>query len=275
MEFSKDSKDVTVLASITSGIGTALAEKYSKKGDIIIGTYRNKDSLDKLEKIPNCHLFYCDINDKKSMNNFIEKYREMNLKWDNFISCVGDPRPLKSFCGGDFDSWNESVHTNVIEQLRMTHGLYPLRNKDKVSNIVYFAGGGSNNAVINLSAYAASRIMLTKMCELLDAENKDINPFIIGPGITKTKFHDPILKNLDRNDQRYIDTKKFMENNEGTSMEDIFNCIDWLCQQGKDVAGGRNFSVVHDKWGNEKLADLLKSDKNMYKLRRSGGDCVI
>jgi hypothetical protein len=66
-----------------------------------------------------------------------------------------------------------------------------------------------------------------------------------------------------------------MSNDEGTSMNNIFDCIEWLCQKGKKVAGGRNFSVVHDKWGNEKLADILESDNNMYKLRRAGNDCII
>lgn len=264
--------DVVVISSITSDIGRYLAKQYSKKGNIIIGTYRNKNSLDSLKRLENTHLFYCDINDKKSREDFIKNYEKIDLKWDNYISCVGYPLPLKPFFKGDFEEWNKSVNTNVIDQLNVTHKLYPFRNKNKISNIVYFAGGGTNNAVINFSAYTASKIMLIKMCELLDAENKDINPFIIGPGITKTKIHDLILKNIDYKDERFKNTLDFLKNKKGTNMRDIFNCIEWLCNQGKKVAGGRNFSVVHDKWGKKELAEILEIDNDMYKLRRQGND---
>ena len=40
----------------------------------------------------------------------------------------------------------------------------------------------------------------------------------------------------------------------------------------REVAGGRNLSVVHDCWGRPELADQLRRDANMYKLRRFGNE---
>ena len=63
--------------------------------------------------------------------------------------------------------------------------------------------------------------------------------------------------------------KKFMDSNDkGTSFEDIYRCLQWAASMGREVAGGRNFSVVHDKWGTERLESELKRDNDMYKLRR-------
>lgn len=276
MEQVSPSKKVVTLISITSDIGTALAERYSKQGHTIIGTYRSTNTLDKLRKISNCHLFYCDIENKKNVHEFINEYKKLNLEWDTFISCACNPLPLKAFFKSDFEEWSKSIHVNSIEQLRVLYELYPFRKKNQISNVVYFAGGGgANTAVKDFSAYNLAKIMLTKMGEFLDAENKDINVFVIGPGWTKTKTHNLILKNVSIDDEKYKITKDFLDNKEGTSMDDIFNCIEWLCKEGKEVAGGRNFSVVHDKWGNKELSSLLKSDKNIYKLRRFGNNLVL
>ncbi|MCX6746800.1 MAG: SDR family NAD(P)-dependent oxidoreductase [Candidatus Pacearchaeota archaeon] len=268
-------KRVISIISLTSDIGTALAERYSKRGDVVIGTYRSENSLSKskLTETKGCYPFYCDISDKKSISEFVKTFRQSGLEWDTFISCPSNPLPLTSFFGGDFDEWSKSVHVNSIEQLRVLHELYPFRNKKRVSNIVYFAGGGgSNAAVVNFSAYNVAKILLAKMCEFLDVENKDINAFIVGPGWTRTKTHKLILENVNPSDERYRITKEFLKTKKGTSMDDIFDCIEWLCEQGREVAGGRNFSVVYDKWKEgEELARELKTDKNMFKLRRHRG----
>ncbi len=116
------------------------------------------------------------------------------------------------------------------------------------------------------------------MCEFLDSENDDLNMFIVGPGWTKTKTHLITLKHVDKNDKKYYETLEFMERGIGTSMDDIYGCIRWLCTKGKKVAGGRNFSVVHDKWKgelNSTLTTELESDQDMYKLRRHKNEFLV
>jgi len=269
----KNKGKVVVLISITSDIGMALAERYSRDGYTIVGTYRSARSLDQLRALPDCHLFFCDMSDKESISKFINDYAALGLKWDVFISCPCNPLPIKAFFEGDFDEWSDSVHVNVIEQLRVLHGIHSHRNKS--AHVVFFAGGGANNAVVNFSAYTASKIMLIKMCEFIDAENDDLNVFIVGPGWTRTKTHDLILANTDKSDEKHRKTEDFLKSGKGTSMDDVYGCIKWLCEQGKGVASGRNFSVVNDKWKGELskvLAEELRSDVNMYKLRRCRND---
>jgi hypothetical protein len=59
---------------------------------------------------------------------------------------------------------------------------------------------------------------------------------------------------------------------DGTSMDDIFACLEWCVGQDRAVVGGRNFSVVHDPWrnGGKMLAQALAADADRFKLRRSG-----
>jgi NAD(P)-dependent dehydrogenase (short-subunit alcohol dehydrogenase family) len=267
-----DSKKVVFISAITSDIGIALAKRYSRDGYVVTGTYRSQKLLPELKGLADSYIFYCDLTDKASIHRAIEEFAALGLKWETFISTAVWPLPLTKFFDSDFDEWAQSVHVNCIEQLRVLHELYPFRRTDIISQVAYFAGPATNNAVKNFSALAASKLFLIKMCELLDAENDDLNVFIVGPGWTKTKTHLQIMADPHVSAEKYKETEQFLATQEGTSMDDIYNCIRWLNEQGRSVAGGRNFSVVHDAWGEDELARALLRDPNMYKLRRSKND---
>ncbi len=253
-------KPIVIILSVSSDIGLYLAKRYLQDGFRVVGTYRSScGSLFEMAKSPDCILFYCDISNKKGVRSFLESFKKLRVHWNLFISCVGDLRPCDDFFQADFDAWSNSIHINSIEQLRVIHGLYPLRNEASVSSVVFFAGGGVNNAVPHLSAYITSKIMLIKMCELLDAENADLNIFIIGPGFIKTKIHKLVKMNI------------VPEEKKETNIENVYKSINWLISQGKNVAGGRNFSITHDSLYGDKgkiLARELLEDRDMYKLRR-------
>jgi NAD(P)-dependent dehydrogenase (short-subunit alcohol dehydrogenase family) len=259
-------KPLVFLSSITSDIGIALARRYSRDGYAIAGTYRSTALLDQLRDLPDCHLFYCDLGDLDTIARSVSAFQALGLSWDTLISCASWPPPLTQFFEGDFEQWSRSVHINAIEQLRVVHALHSTRAQD--ANVVFFAGPGTNNAVTNFSALTISKLMLIKMCELLDAENPDLNTFIVGPGWTKTKTHDAILSDPHVSEAKRAETLQFLATQEGTSMDDIYDSIRWLSNAGRTVAGGRNFSVVHDCWGSTELATALENDPNMYKLRR-------
>jgi len=272
----KTSRSKTVLIlSVSSDIGSYLAHQYLSLGYKVIGTFRSSQSVENLRSKAGCYLFNCDIHDAQSLLSFSRKVKKLGLKWEMFISCVGLPTPLQAFFKSDFDQWQHSVAINSLDQLRALHLLYPLRNSKHIADVVFFAGGGSNEAVVKFSAYTIGKMMLTKMCEFLDAENPDLNIFIVGPGWTKTKIHQTILNDPHISKEKLLATKKFMKQGKGTPLEDIFQCIQWLSAQGKNVAGGRNFSVVYDVWKGPQattLAKKLKADGHMYKLRRHGNE---
>ena len=265
-------KKTVIILSVSSDIGLHLARKYLNQGFRVIGTYRSKSKLKIFEDEQDCSLIKCDVFQKADLDRLAAKIKGLKVRWDVFISCVGHPLPVRPFFECDFDEWAASVHVNSIAQLRALHVLYPLRNTKK-ADAVFFAGGGANGAVLNFSAYTIAKIMLTKMCEFLDAENKNLNIFIVGPGWTKTKIHHTILSDRKTAKDKVSETRRFLKGKQGTSLDDIYACIDWLCREGKTIASGRNFSIAHDPWRKplqQKLIKALSGDKDMYKLRRQG-----
>ena len=267
-------KQKTILIlSVSSDIGQYMAKQYLAQGHRVIGSYRTKKNIQSLIDQNNCRLLPCDFSKPKSVQKFCRDIKKRKITWDVFVSCVGYLLPAQPFFECKVDDWVGNVHVNALEQLRVLHALYPQRKNKAVSDVVFFAGGGANNAVVDITAYAISKIILTKMSEYLDAENKDLNVFIVGPGWTKTKIHEQVLNARRVSKRKFSETKTFMDTKDGTSIEEIFECIEWLRSEGKALSGGRNFSVVYDPWRKQTRAQLvkaLKTDTGMYKLRRHG-----
>jgi len=263
---------VVLFSSLSSDIGLELARRYRRDGWIVAGTYRSASSLPALREVAGENLWHCDLDNRVTIEASVAAFRASGLRWRTFVSCASQPGPLSVFFDTPFDAWSQSVHVNAIEQLRMLHAVHDCRASEGLSDVVFFAGPGTNSAVLNFSALTIGKMMLIKMCELLDAECPDLNAFIIGPGWTRTKTHHTIINDPSVSEEKRRETLAFLESQTGTSFEDIYACIRWLSAGGRHRAGGRNFSVVHDLWGDDRLAAELLRDSSMYKFRRAGND---
>ena len=254
-----------LILGINADIGKNIASFFLKDGLEVVGTYRKKKPVFSSKNIS---LYKCDLTKRGDINKLIKNLKKIKFKWDYIFSSVGTSEPISKFFETKFNTWKNSINVNFISQLEVIHSLYSLRSKNK-NSIILMAGGGTNNPFTNYSAYCVSKIALIKMCELLDDEYKNINTFIIGPGFTKTKTHIETLKAGKKAGSNYLRVKKFLKsNNNGTPFVKIFECIKWGIKEGKKVVGGRNISVVHDKWETKSLRNKLYNDIDMYKLRR-------
>ncbi len=263
-----------VIISISSDIGNALAKRWRRKGLEVYGTYRTPSSLvDDLEK-SGVQTFQCDVGNNLSLRKTCAQLRLTVKSWDYLILCPGTQEPVGAFTDCDFDRWVKSLEVNFIRQLQAVHELLPSRNTkgQHPPVVLFFAGGGTNSAPVNYSAYTVSKIALIKMCELLDAEIPDTHFVIMGPGWVKTKIHQATLQAGPKAGANYQKTIAKLSGDECTPMETVLDCCDWLLGAERRVVGGRNFSVVFDQWGKTALTKKLLKDPHMYKLRRQGND---
>ncbi len=260
------------ILSVSSDIGEQLALGYLRRGFAVAGTYRKSlpESLSGQERFSGLR---CDVASPECGSQISAFMAESGMRWDVFISCVGQLAPVGPFFEVNVDSWAASVETNGVAQLRALHAAHPFRRIDRVCHVIFFAGGGTNNPFRCYSAYCLGKIALIKMCELLDDENPDLNVFIVGTGWVRTKIHEQTLEAGPRAGDSYSKTRHFLGQNEpGTDHSTIAAMIDWGIKQGRSVAGGRNFSIVNDPWdeGSASLAAALLADSNKFKLRRHG-----
>jgi NAD(P)-dependent dehydrogenase (short-subunit alcohol dehydrogenase family) len=222
-------------------------------------------------------LVQCDLDNTNYVKKACRELISLCPKWDILVMCPGSLNPVGAFAECSFDDWEKSLKLNFTSQLRMIHGLLPQRNTGaKIAPVVLlFAGGGTNSAPVNYSAYTISKIGLIKMTELLDAEIPDTRFAIIGPGWVKTKIHETTLAAGKKAGANYQSTKEHLAGDTCTSMETVLDCCDWVVDAPREVISGRNISVVYDKWGTAEMAKILAADPNMYKLRRYGNDRLV
>ncbi len=269
-----DSLPTVVIISVSSDIGTSMAQRWLECGWQIFGTYRTPSASLASLSDSHFHLFHCDLAEIESVKNACDEIKRKCKSWDALILCPGLQDPIGSFESCQFDEWENSLRVNFTSQLRIVHELLPSRNVSASIEpcVLFFAGGGTNNAVVNYSAYTISKIALTKMCELLDAEIPDVRFVILGPGWVKTKIHESTLVAGEKSGDNYNKTIDKLSCNECTPMGDVLDCCDWILNMPRNIISGRNISVVYDEWGSKDLNDMLITDSNMYKLRRHGND---
>ncbi|MES2121153.1 MAG: SDR family oxidoreductase [Chlamydiota bacterium] len=261
-----------IIVSATSGIGEELCKSWAKRGWQVFGTYRSHSSAaEKLEHEYGITLVPCDLASTISVQNACNQLKVICGEWDILVFAAGSLDPISPFETVDFEEWEESLQVNFTQQLRILHSLLPVRNKkNQKSSVLFFAGGGTNNAVVNYSSYAISKIALIKMCEFLDAEISDTHFSIVGPGWVKTKIHESTLKaGRERAGINFDTTRDRLEGTDWVLMDRVVECCTWIVTTASNGVKGRNFSVAHDHFGTRELEKALENDPDMYKLRRN------
>lgn len=262
-----DSMHVLVIAA-GSDIGAHLVEHYLKLGAQVTGTYRRMDDrIARLEQL-GARMLSLEIDSAASVSAFVERMVQTGFRWNVLISAPGLLAPIGNFFALDFDEWERSVMVNSTSQLRVLHAVHGLRAA--ASKVIFFAGGGTNSAFDNYSAYCLGKLALIKMTELLDSECPDLQVSIIGTGWVNTKIHRQTLEAGAAAGDNYERTRDYIEGGQalGATVEEVAQCIDWCISAERDAVGGRNFSLVHDQWRNPEFATYLKENPNTYKLRR-------
>jgi NAD(P)-dependent dehydrogenase (short-subunit alcohol dehydrogenase family) len=257
-----------IVVGASSDIGLAIARDWVDKGISVVGSYRTQspaldDLADRFEALLNC-----DLADPRSIDRFADLLAASQQLWDYLIICPGTMEPIGKFADVDAEAWCQSVSVNFLASMRVLHALLPLRAPDSPF-VGLFAGGGTNSAPIAFSAYTVAKIALIKAVELIDAEMSDLRITILGPGWVRTKIHDETLRSRVQAPVAFAETSRRMMQRDFNPMSRVVDCVAWAMAAPREVVSGRNFSVVHDPWGSDGLAQQLREDPDMYKLRRS------
>jgi NAD(P)-dependent dehydrogenase (short-subunit alcohol dehydrogenase family) len=266
-----------IIISASSDIGMALAHSWLDEGHQVTGTFRTQTpEVDELDEAGMSSV-YCDLSDPDSIETATDQIESVSDPWDVLVVASGVQDPIGPFAEVSFDEWEASIMVNFTSQLRVIRRLLDSRNLKSPNGprVLFFAGGGTNNATLNYSAYTISKIALIKMTELLEAEIPDTGFSIVGPGWVKTKIHNSTLDAGDRAGDSFSKTKDMLAGDATVPLETVVDCCNWIIGAERSVISGRNFSVVFDGWGNPELDKHLKNDPNMYKLRRSGNDVRV
>lgn len=261
-----------LILSITSDIGYNLAEYWCMAGHNVTGTYNKRSNICNELEERGVTLFQCDLSKVDSIDATASLICG-KVKWNVAVFCAGTLEPIGPFLTCDFEEWIEAIDVNFLGQIRLLKNIMSARDlvDQAVPRVLFFAGGGTNNANDNFSAYTVSKIALIKMCELLDSEIPDTCFTILGPGWVRTKIHEEVFKAGKKAGTALAKTTEAFENDKFYPIGDLMRCCDWIINADPKLVGGRNFSAVHDPWEDDRI-EQIGVDTNYFKLRRYGND---
>jgi len=189
--------------------------------------------------------------------------------WDLIVCCYGTLEPIGNFWDVDFDDWLAAFEANAFKGLRQVQMLYPQRRAG--ASVCFFSGAGANGPAPTYSAYCASKTLLTKMVELMDAESEDCKFFILGPGMMRTKIQEQTLRAAARA-ANFNRVREFMDSGApGTAPDYLYQFLKACVAASKPAVGGCNFYVPQDDPA--RLADLGRP-RDWFKLRRAGDEAI-
>ena len=187
---SKNQKKIWVTGA-SSGIGKALAEKFSLEGWRVAASARRKEILDKMSSHENIFSYPLDVTNEEQVKNSFEKIVE---DFDGLDLCV--------FSSGTYDPKLEKginikqnkfvMDTNFFGVLHCINSVEKYFKEKQVGHISIVSSIAAYRGLPNSSGYGPSKAALTNLTESLYFDFKKFNVRIslISPGFIKTPLTD-------------------------------------------------------------------------------------
>jgi len=263
-----------LIISAGSDIGFAMAKSWARRGLKTVGTYRTARDRKPLKAIGVVPI-RCELTSSRSINRAARAISTIarEEKLSTVVFATGTMEPIGRFGSVLFKKWVRSFEVNFISQAHFLHKI--LGSLEKGAKVVFFAGGGTNNAPTNYSAYILSKIVLIKFSELLSKEYPDYGFFSAGPGWVNTKIHQQTLEAGAEAGDNLEQTINRISDSDFINMDKVVERMSRLIDFNQSVTSGRNFSLANDPLDDPTLLARLEIDQDMYKLRRSGNGMFL
>ena len=180
------------ITGASSGIGKALAIKFSKEGWQVAASARRENLLNDLNKSnPNIHSFVLDVKDEKSVINvfqsILKKFETIDICV--FATGIHDPEAEKKLSS---EKIREIMETNFFGTLNCIMGVNSFFRDKKSGHIAIVSSVAGYRGLPAASGYCASKAALTSLAESLyfDFKRKNVKVSLISPGFIKTPMTD-------------------------------------------------------------------------------------
>ena len=180
------------ITGASSGIGKALAIKFSNEGWQVAASARRENLLKELnKKYPNIHSFSLDVTDSEKCKTVSEDILE---KFENIEICVfgtgiHDPKSEKKF---NLEKIRKIMEVNFFGVMNSINSIYDYYKEKKSGQISIISSVAGYRGLPAAGAYCASKSALTSFAESLHFEmkRKNVRVSLISPGFIKTPMTD-------------------------------------------------------------------------------------
>ena len=169
-----------IVTGASRGLGKAIAERYIKKGEKVIGLSRSTDGL-KIDCIQ------CDVSDYSSVKNAALKVKKMKLPIKAFINAAGIAS-MNMAVTTDESTVQKVVQTNLIGTIYCCQLFAPIMLREKKGCFINFSTIAVALALKGESVYAATKAGVETFSRTFAREMADFNVRVncIAPGPIQT-----------------------------------------------------------------------------------------
>jgi dehydrogenase/reductase SDR family member 7B len=220
---------IIIITGASSGIGEALAKKFSSKGSTVVLAARQIDKLNELKTSlekggAKVHTVACDVSVESQCKILIDETIRMYGRIDVLINNAGiSMRAL--FSELDLDVVRKVMDINFWGAVYCTKYAFPhlLKSKGSIVGISSIAG---KKGLPGRTGYSASKFALEGFLETIRTENlkKDLHVLVACPGFTASNIRNSALaKDGSRQGESPRDEKNMMSADEVASH--IYNAV--------------------------------------------------
>ena len=205
------------ITGASSGIGKALAIKFSNEGWQVAASARRENLLKELnKKYPNIHSFSLDVTDSEKCKTVsVEILNKLkNIEICVFCAGIHDPQSEKKF---SLDTIRQIMETNFFGTINSINSIIDYYKEKKSGQISIVSSVAGYRGLPAAGAYCASKSALSSFAESLyfDMKRFNVRVSLINPGFIKTPMTDqndfkmPMIKSPEfAADQIYIGLTK-------------------------------------------------------------------
>ena len=196
---------VVWVTGASTGIGKAIAEKFSKEGCIVVVTARRKSRLVRIvSEIKfagrEASAFVCNVMSERSVFLTAKRIREKYGTIDLLINNAG-ATVFKSFLETKTQDYNNVIDTNLKGPFICMKAVLPQMIKKKHGSIINILSVAASTAFENSAVYSASKAGMSAMANCIRTEVRryDIKICNIFPGAVDTAMWESKARQRYRN----------------------------------------------------------------------------
>jgi len=180
------------ITGASSGIGKALAIKFSNEGWQVAASARRENLLKELnKKYPNIHSFALDVTDSEKCKTVsVEILNKLkNIEICVFCAGIHDPQSEKKF---SLDTIRQIMETNFFGTINSINSIIDYYKEKKSGQISIVSSVAGYRGLPAAGAYCASKSALSSFAESLyfDMKRFNVRVSLINPGFIKTPMTD-------------------------------------------------------------------------------------
>ncbi len=233
---------LAVVTGGSRGIGEAIVRNLVKDNFKVIFTYRsNKEKAESIQDElghANVFPFYCDLSDKKSIEDFYKEVLDIHGIPDALINNAGitdDSLVLRM----NMEKWEKVIDVNLNGTFHLTQKFIRNMMKNKEGRIIFISSVSGIHGNPGQANYSASKAALIGLSKTLAREfaAKNIRSNVVAPGLIETDMSNKMNEEKKKEIINGIPLKRL-----GKS-EEVANLVNFLISDSASYITGQVFII--------------------------------